>query len=173
MVAINRFTDDTDAEIELVRKIALDASAEDAVPGEHWVKGGAGARALANAAVPDCELPSEPRFLYPLDVPIKGKIDTIATQMHGADGLDYTPLAENQIKQYTDFGYDGLPICMTKTQLSLSHDLGLMGAPKGWRPPIREIRASVGRASFLPSLWRHAHHAGPAKTARLCDCGHL
>jgi methylenetetrahydrofolate dehydrogenase (NADP+)/methenyltetrahydrofolate cyclohydrolase/formyltetrahydrofolate synthetase len=150
VVAINRFTTDTDAEIALTRQIAMDAGAEDAVPSEHWAKGGAGARALAEAVVRACELPSEPRFLYPLDIPIKDKIEIIATQVYGADGVDYEPLAEDQIKQYTHFGYDGLPICMAKTHLSLTHDPNLKGAPKGWRLPIREIRASVGAGFLYP-----------------------
>jgi formyltetrahydrofolate synthetase len=150
VVAVNRFTDDTDAEIELVRKIAIDAGAEDAVPSEHWAKGGAGARALAEAVVRACEQPSEPRFLYPLDVSIKDKIEAIATQIYGADGVDYAPEAERQIKQYTRYGYDNLPICMAKTHLSLSHDPALKGAPKGWRLPIRGVRASVGAGFLYP-----------------------
>jgi formyltetrahydrofolate synthetase len=150
VVAINRFTDDTDAEIELVRKIAIDAGAEDAVPTEHWARGAAGAKALAEAVVKACEKPGNFEFLYPLDIPIKDKIETIATKVYGADGVDYSPEAERQIKQYTGFGYDNVPICMAKTHLSLSHDPSLKGAPKGFRIPIREVRLSAGAGFLYP-----------------------
>ncbi len=150
VVAINRFTTDTDKEIELVRKIAIDAGAEDAVPSEHWAKGGAGARDLAEAVLAACDKPSDFKFLYPLDIPIKEKIETIATQVYGADGVDYLPDAEAKVKQYTDLGYDNLPMCMAKTHLSLSHDPSLKGVPKGWRLPIRDIRASVGAGFLYP-----------------------
>ncbi|MCD6519572.1 MAG: formate--tetrahydrofolate ligase [Anaerolineae bacterium] len=150
VVAINRFTTDTDAEIELIRKIAIDAGAEDAVPSEHWAKGGAGARELAEAVVKACEKPSNFQFLYPLDIPIKEKIEIIATKVYGADGVDYLPEAERKIQLYTKLGYDKMPICMAKTHLSLSHDPSLKGAPKGWRLPIRDIRASVGAGFLYP-----------------------
>ena len=150
VVAINRFTPDTDAEIALVRKIAQEAGAEDAVPTEHWARGGAGARDLAEAVMAACEKPSSFDFLYPLDVSIKEKIETIATKVYGADGVDYLPEAEAKIKQYTAFGYDNLPICMAKTHLSLSHDPSLKGVPTGWRLPIRDIRASAGAGFLYP-----------------------
>ena len=97
-----------------------------------------------------CELPGDFQFLYPLDATIKEKIETIATRVYGADGVDYLPEAENKIELYTKLGYDGLPICMAKTHLSLSHDPALKGAPKGWRLPIRDIRASVGAGFLYP-----------------------
>ena len=150
VVAINRFTPDTDAEIELVRRIAQDAGAEDAVPTEHWARGGAGARDLAEAVMAACEKPSDFKFLYPLDMSIKDKIETIATKVYGADGVDYLPEAEAKVKQYTAFGYDNLPICMAKTHLSLSHDPALKGVPTGWRLPIRDIRASAGAGFLYP-----------------------
>ena len=150
VVAINRFTPDTDAEIALVRKIAQDAGAEDAVPTEHWARGGAGARDLAEAVMAACDKPSDFKFLYPLDTSIKDKIETIATKVYGADGVDYLPEAEAKIKQYTSFGYDNLPICMAKTHLSLSHDPSLKGVPTGWRLPIRDIRASAGAGFLYP-----------------------
>ena len=150
VVAINRFTADTDAEIELIRKVAINAGAEDAVPCEHWGKGAAGARDLAEAVVAACEKPTDFKFLYPLDIPIKEKIETIATKIYGADGVDYSPEAERKVTLYTRFGYDNLPICMAKTHLSLSHDPSLKGAPKGWRLPVRDIRASVGAGFLYP-----------------------
>jgi methylenetetrahydrofolate dehydrogenase (NADP+) / methenyltetrahydrofolate cyclohydrolase / formyltetrahydrofolate synthetase len=150
VVAINRFTDDTDREIELVRRIAVDAGAEDAVPSEHWAKGGAGAVDLANAVIAACERPSNFNFLYPVDIPIKDKIEAIATKVYGADGVDYLPEAEAKVQLYTRLGYDKLPICMAKTHLSLTHDPSLKGVPKGWRLPIRDIRASVGAGFLYP-----------------------
>lgn len=150
VVCINRFTADTDREIDLIRRIAIDAGAEDAVPSEHWAKGGAGARALAEAVAQAAEKPAAFRFLYPLDVSIKDKIETIATQVYGADGVDYLPEAQAKIDLYTKLGYDNLPICMAKTHLSLSHDPALKGAPKGWRLPVRDIRASVGAGFLYP-----------------------
>jgi len=150
VVAINRFTPDTDREIELIRKIAIDAGAEDAVPSEHWAKGGAGAVDLAQAVIKAAEKPSDFKFLYSLDIPIKDKIEIIATQVYGADGVDYSPDAEEKVKLYTRFGYDNLPMCMAKTHLSLSHDPALKGVPKGWRLPIRDIRASVGAGFLYP-----------------------
>jgi methylenetetrahydrofolate dehydrogenase (NADP+) / methenyltetrahydrofolate cyclohydrolase / formyltetrahydrofolate synthetase len=150
VVAINRFTQDTDREIELVRQIAVEAGAEDAVPCEHWAKGGAGAVALGEAVIRACEKPANFQFLYPLDIPIKAKIETIATKVYGADGVNYLPEAEEKVAMYTKMGFDKLPICMAKTHLSLSHDPTLKGAPKGWRLPIRDIRASVGAGFLYP-----------------------
>ena len=150
VIAVNRFTADTDAEVELVRKVAIDAGAQDAVPSEHWARGAAGARELAEAVVEACEKANNFRFLYPLDISIKEKIETIATKIYGADGVDYSPVAERKVRLYTRFGYDNLPICMAKTHLSLSHDPSLKGAPKGWRLPVRDIRASVGAGFLYP-----------------------
>jgi len=150
VVGINRFTDDTDAEVELVRKIAQEAGAEDAVPTEHWSRGGEGAVELAKTVIAACEKPTNFEFLYPLDIPIKEKIETIAKKVYGADGVDYAPEAESKIKLYTDLGYDNLPMCMAKTHLSLSHDPTLKGAPSGFRVPVRDIRASVGAGFLYP-----------------------
>ncbi|RJQ50822.1 MAG: formate--tetrahydrofolate ligase [Actinobacteria bacterium] len=150
VVAVNRFTDDTDAEIDLVRKIAKEAGAEDAVPSEVWAKGGAGGEELAKAVVAACEKPSDFRFLYPDEASIKEKIETIATKIYGAKDVSYTSLAEQKIKQYTDYGWDNLPICMAKTHLSLSHDPTLKGAPAGYTLPIRDIRPSIGAGFLYP-----------------------
>ncbi len=152
VVAVNRFTSDTDAEIELVRKIAKQAGAEDAVMSNHWAEGGAGAVELAKAVIEACEKPSNFNYLYPLDMSIKEKIETIAEKIYGADGVEYSPQAEQQIKLYTEAGFDKLPICMAKTQLSLSHDPALKGEPKGFNIPVREIRASVGAGFLYPLL---------------------
>jgi formyltetrahydrofolate synthetase len=150
VVAVNRFATDTDAEIEMVRRAAVAAGAEDAVMSDHWAEGGAGAVALAKAVIAACAKPGNFRFLYPLDWDIKKKIETIATEIYGADGVDYTPEAEAKIELYTRLGFDKLPICMAKTHLSLSHNPELKGVPKGFRIPVRDIRASVGAGFLYP-----------------------
>ena len=152
VVALNRFTTDTDKEIALVQKIAVEAGAEGAYVSEVWAKGGAGGEELARAVVKAADKPSNFRFLYPLDASIKEKIETIATKIYGADGVDYSPIAEQKIRLYTRTGYDKLPICMAKTHLSLSHDQNLKGRPRGYRIPIRDIRASMGAGFLYPLL---------------------
>jgi len=152
IVAINRFTSDTDKEIELARKKALEAQAEDAVPVECWAKGGEGAMELAEAVVKAVKKPHKMKFLYPDDISIKEKIETIATKIYGADGVDYAPLAEEKIKLYTELGYGKMPINMAKTHLSLSHDPNLKCVPRHYRIPIRDIRASVGAGFLYPLL---------------------
>jgi formyltetrahydrofolate synthetase len=150
VVAVNRFATDTDAEIELVRKAAVTAGAEDAVMCDHWAEGGAGAVALAKAVIAACGKPKSFRFLYPLEWGIKKKIETIATEIYGADGVEYTPEAEAKVELYTRLGFDKLPICMAKTHLSLSHNPELKGVPKGFKVPVRDIRASVGAGFLYP-----------------------
>jgi formyltetrahydrofolate synthetase len=150
VVAVNRFASDTDAEIALVRKAALEAGAEDAVLSTHWADGGAGAVALAQAVMAACLKPADFKFLYPLDWPIKRKIETIAAKIYGADGVEYAPEAEAKIALYTKLGFDKLPICMAKTHLSLSHNPELKGVPKGFKLPVRDIRASVGAGFLYP-----------------------
>jgi methylenetetrahydrofolate dehydrogenase (NADP+)/methenyltetrahydrofolate cyclohydrolase/formyltetrahydrofolate synthetase len=152
VVAVNSFKDDTPAEVELVRQAALEAGAEDAVVSRHWMEGGEGAADLGKAVVAAAEKPSNFKFLYPLDASIKEKIETICTEIYGADGVDYLPEAEKKIELYTKLGFDNLPLCMAKTHLSLSHDPALKGVPKGFRVPIRDIRASVGAGFLYPLL---------------------
>jgi methylenetetrahydrofolate dehydrogenase (NADP+)/methenyltetrahydrofolate cyclohydrolase/formyltetrahydrofolate synthetase len=152
VVAVNSFATDTQAEVELVRKAALEAGADDAVVSTHWMNGGEGAAKLAEAVVKAAEKPSQFKFLYPLDLSIKEKIEIICQQVYGADGVDYSPEAEAQIELYTRLGFDKLPLCMAKTHLSLSHDPSLKGVPTGFRVPIRDIRASVGAGFLYPLL---------------------
>jgi formyltetrahydrofolate synthetase len=152
VVAINRFSTDTPAELDLLRKAAVEAGAEDALVSSHWEQGGEGAVDLGRAVMAATQRPSSFRFLYPLDISIKEKIETIAREAYGADGVDYSPLAEERIADYTRLGYANLPICMAKTHLSLSHDPGLKGVPRGFRVPIRDIRASVGAGFLYPLL---------------------
>lgn len=150
VVAINRFNTDTEAEIALVKEQAVAAGAEGAFVSEVWARGGEGGVELAEAVIAACEKPSNFRFLYPLDIPIKEKIEIIATHIYGADGVDYLPEAEHKIKLYTELGYDKLPICMAKTHLSLSHEPNWKGVPRGYRLPIRDVRASVGAGFLYP-----------------------
>jgi formate--tetrahydrofolate ligase len=150
VVAVNAFPTDSPAEHELIRARAKAAGAVDAIVSNIWAEGGPGGVALAEAVVAACEQPKDFRFLYPLDVPIKQKIETIAREIYGADGVDYAPLAEGRIAQYTRLGFDRLPICMAKTHLSLSHDPALLGAPTGFRLPVRDVRASIGAGFLYP-----------------------
>jgi formyltetrahydrofolate synthetase len=150
VVAVNHFHTDTDNEVELLRKIAVEAGAEDAVKTDHWAQGGKGAMDLAEAVVKAAAQPKDFSFLYPLDMPIRDKIELIATRVYGADGVDFMDDADKKIRLYTKLGYDNLPICMAKTHLSLSHDPSAKGAPKHFRLPVRDIRASVGAGFLYP-----------------------
>jgi formyltetrahydrofolate synthetase len=149
VVAINRFTQDTEKEVEFLKEIALDAGASAVAVSEVWAKGGEGGIELAEAVVQAAEKPGEFKFLYPLNWSIKKKIETIATKIYGADGVEYDDLASRKIRQFTRLGFDKLPICMAKTHLSLSHDPTLKGRPK-FTLPIRDIRASVGAGFLYP-----------------------
>lgn len=152
VVAVNSFATDTPAEVELVRQAALEAGAMDAAVSTHWADAGAGAIALAEAVVRAAEKPSDFRFLYPLDMSIKEKIEIICREIYGADGVDYLPEAEHKIELYTKLGFDKLPLCMAKTHLSFTTDASVKGAPTGFRVPIRDIRASVGAGFLYPLL---------------------
>jgi methylenetetrahydrofolate dehydrogenase (NADP+)/methenyltetrahydrofolate cyclohydrolase/formyltetrahydrofolate synthetase/formate--tetrahydrofolate ligase len=152
VVAINRFPTDTQREHELIIEMALAAGALEAVTTDHHARGGEGAGALAEAVAKACEEPSRFDYLYPLDRPIKEKIETIATRVYGADGVEYSPIAETQIAEFEKAGLGYLPICMAKTHLSISHDPNLKGAPKGFTVPVREVRASVGAGFISPLL---------------------
>ena len=152
VVCINRFPTDTDAEVEMVKKMAVEAGAETAVISDHWAEGGDGAVELAEAVVAACEKPGNFEFLYPLDWSIKQKIEKIAVDIYGADGVVFEPLANRQIKSYEEAGFGSLPICMAKTHLSLSHDATLKGRPTGFTVPVREVRASAGAGFIYPLL---------------------
>ena len=153
VVAVNSFKDDTKAEVDLVTKMAIEAGAEDAVVSRHWMEGGAGATALAEAVVAACEKPSDFKFLYDLETTtIKEKIEIICKTIYSADGVEYSEEAEEKIALYEKLGFDKLPMCMAKTHLSISHDPKLKGAPTGFTVPIRDIRASVGAGFLYPLL---------------------
>jgi len=150
VVAINVFPGDHDEDIEVIRKIAVEAGALGAAVSRHFSEGGQGAIELAEMVVEAASKPNGFHFLYDLDQPIKSKIETIATKIYGASGVSYEPVAERQIRDYEANGFGKLPICMAKTHLSLSHDPSLKGAPKGFTLPIREVRASVGAGFIYP-----------------------
>ncbi len=152
VVAINRFASDTDAEIAVVHEEAMKAGAFGCEVVTVHSEGGPGGVDLAQAVLAACDQPSDFRFLYELDWPVKRKIETIATRVYGADGVDYEPEAEKRIGQYTELGLDRLPICMAKTHLSLSHDPTVLGRPTGFRVPIRDVRPSVGAGFLYPLL---------------------
>ena len=120
------------------------------MPIDVWAKGGEGGKEAAEAIVAACDEPKNFKFLYEDNASIKEKIEAIATKIYGADGVDYAPLAEQKIKQFTEAGFDILPICMAKTHLSLSHDPNLKGVPKNYRLPVRDIRPSIGAGFLYP-----------------------
>jgi len=122
------------------------------VVSEHWEFGGEGAVELAKAVIAAAEKPHDFHFLYPLELSIKEKIETIAKEIYGADGVDYSEIAEERIADYERLGFGSNPICMAKTHLSLSHDPSLKGVPKGFRIPVSDIKASVGAGFLYPLL---------------------
>ena len=151
VVAINAFPTDTPAEVDAVRQVALAAGARDAVVATHFVDGGDGAAGLAKA-VWEAAASGEAHFrlLYTDDAPLGEKILTIATKVYGADGIELTPVARKALKLYEDLGMGHLPVCMAKTQYSLSHDANLKGRPSGFTIPIRDIRLSAGAGFITP-----------------------
>ncbi|MFA5500097.1 MAG: formate--tetrahydrofolate ligase [Candidatus Omnitrophota bacterium] len=150
VVAINKFTTDTDKEIEAVRKKALAAGADDAVVSDVWARGGEGGMDLARAVIKAADKPSNFKFLYPLEGSITQKIEKIAMSVYGAQKVEYSPEAMKKIELYTKLGYDKFPICMAKTHLSLSHDPELKGRPEGFTIPIRDIRVAAGAGFLYP-----------------------
>jgi formate--tetrahydrofolate ligase len=151
VVAINAFPTDTAAEVEAIREVSLQAGAHAAVVATHFVDGGAGAADLAKA-VWQAAAEGAPNFrlLYPDDAPLGEKIQIIATQVYGAQGIDVAPLAAKAIKRYEAMGFGNLPVCMAKTQYSLSHDPNLKGRPSGFTVPIRDVRLSAGAGFITP-----------------------
>lgn len=150
VVAINRFTSDTDKEIKLIKNKAIEFGAVNCQVSEVWRKGSRGGTDLARSVINACRIKSEFKFLYPLDMPIKEKIKTIAARIYGAKDVEYSGLSEEKVKVYSRRGWDRLSVCMAKTQLSLSHDPQLFGRPKDFILPIRDIRASVGAGFIYP-----------------------
>jgi len=151
VVAVNRFPSDTDREIAFVVEQAKSAGAFDAVVSEAWPKGGEGSEALADSVLRACaHKVSDFRLLYELEVPLKEKIERIATKVYGAGGVVYASEAEGQLQWLQENGFGALPICMAKTHRSLSHDPALLGRPVGFQFPIREVRLAAGAGFVIP-----------------------
>ncbi|SEH59283.1 formate--tetrahydrofolate ligase [Parafannyhessea umbonata] len=150
VVAINAFPTDTKAELDLVEAKCNELGVNVALS-EVWAKGGEGGVALAEEVVRLCDEPSDFHFSYELDGSIEEKVEAIATRIYHADGVDFTPAARKQLKKLTDLGYDKLPICVAKTQYSFTDDPKKLGAPKGFRITVRNLRVSAG-AGFIVAL---------------------
>ena len=149
VVCINRFHTDTDAEVALVRRAVEQAGARCA-ESQHWLKGGEGALELADAVIEACEEPVDFRYLYPLDMPLRERVELIAREVYGADGVSWTPEAEAKAKRFEEEEFRDYYTMMVKTHLSLSHDPNLKGVPKGWVLPIRDILVFSGARFLCP-----------------------
>ncbi len=150
VVAINRFTSDRDEEISFIKQMALSAGAFLCVESRCWEKGGEGAIKLAEAVVGACEEPNNFRFLYSSDLSLEEKIETVAKEIYGSDGVDFLPLARKRLRLYKKLGYENMPVNIAKTHLSLSHNPNWKGVPKNFRIPVEDIRASVGAGFIYP-----------------------
>ena len=147
VVAINAMAGDFPSEHAAIREIAASVGARAAVC-THFENGGKGAAELAEAVVEATAEPGQFQMLYASETTLRQKIETVATEVYGADGVDYFPAAARQLERYEQAGFGGLPVCIAKTHLSISSDPQLRGAPRGWRLPVREARANVG-AGFV------------------------
>ncbi|MEO8517670.1 MAG: formate--tetrahydrofolate ligase [Dermatophilaceae bacterium] len=143
VVAINAFPTDHDSEHNVIREIAADAGARVAVT-RHVADGGKGALELAALVAEAAQEPTSFRYLYDLDLPLVDKIEKVAKEIYGADGIDLAPSVAKQLKRFEVLGYGAFPVVIAKTHLSISSDPTLRGAPTGWRMPVREVRAAVG-----------------------------
>jgi len=151
VVSINNFPTDTDAEIALIRELAVEAGAETVVVNRGFAEGGTGAVELAEAVVEACERPNSFHQLTPEGTPLKDQIEAIATKLYGAEGVDYLPQAEKDLARMVELGFGAVPVCMAKTHLSLSHDPLLLNRPRGFRLPVRGVVPSAG-AGFVVVL---------------------
>ena len=152
VVAINSFPTDTPAEVEAVREVAMGSGAYAAVVATHFTEGGRGAAALAEAVWAAAAEPSSFQLLYPDDAPLADKMLAIVTKVYGADGMELLPPAKKALKLYEELGFGHLPICMAKTQYSLSDDAALKNRPSGFTVTIRDIRLSAGAGFVTPML---------------------
>jgi len=150
IVAINRFTADTDKEVELVRQKALEFGADGVAVSEAWAKGGEGALELADAVLKALEAPSDMKFTFPDEIPLEEKIRSVATKVHLADDIELAPLARRKLQLFQELGFGWLSVNMAKTHLSLSHDPNWVGVPRNYKMPIRDVRASVGAGFVYP-----------------------
>jgi formate--tetrahydrofolate ligase len=151
VVAINRFDTDAPEELKAVQKIALEAGASAAVECSGFTQGGGGATDLAQALTKVADSPADVNYVYPLNVSVEEKVLALAQKVYGADKVSWSSEARRQLKHFEAQGWGGLPICMAKTHLSISHDPALKGRPSGYTFPIVDLRASVG-AGFLYAL---------------------
>ena len=151
VVAINRFTSDTDDELQAIRRFCMTRAQPVAVC-THWAEGGAGTEALARL-VAEAADSGEAAFkpLYPTEMPLAEKIETVAREIYRADGVDFSSAARTRLKSLEEAGYGNLPVCMAKTQYSFSADPALKGAPEGYEIPVRELRLSAG-AGFVVAI---------------------
>ena len=150
VVCLNSFYTDTQAERDLVRKVAEGAGARFAVS-DHWLKGGEGAEELARAVIAACDEPNSFRYLCDLDEPLKDRIEKQVKEVYGGDGVDFEPAALEKLERFqSDPETARLPICCAKTQYSLSHDPKLLGRPKGWRMPVRDVLIYQGAGLIVP-----------------------
>ena len=143
VVAVNAFPSDHDSELEVIQEVAREMGARVAVS-THVVDGGKGATDLATAVALACEDPHELRHTYELDASLRGKIEAVATQVYGADGVDFTDAAAKDLARFEALGHGKFPVVIAKTHLSLSSDPSLRGDPRGWRMPVREVRLAAG-----------------------------
>jgi formyltetrahydrofolate synthetase len=150
VVAVNRRPGDTDEEVELVRRLALEAGAHGAEVNDGFARGGAGASALAEAVADAADQPNEFSFLYDDDDPIRVKIEKVAKRVYGAKEVVFYLDAQRKMSQYHEDGLDQLPICMAKTHLSLSADPALLNSPEDFELPVRDIRAYTGAGWLVP-----------------------
>lgn len=148
VVAINKFETDTEAEIAILKEEALAAGADDAIPANHWAEGGKGAVDLAKGVIVASEKEKDFKLLYDLDGSVQERIERIGKIMYGAEKVEFSELAQKKVDTYEKQGFGSLPICIAKTQYSLSHDPALKGAPTGFTVPIRDVRLAVG-AGYL------------------------
>ncbi|MBO5774952.1 MAG: formate--tetrahydrofolate ligase, partial [Kiritimatiellae bacterium] len=150
VVCLNAFYTDTQAERDLVRRVAESAGARFAVS-DHWLKGGEGAEELARKVIEACDEPNDFAYLCDLSEPIKDRIEKQVKEVYGGDGVDFEPLAFEKLKAYQSNPETAqLPICIAKTQYSLSHDPKLLGRPKGWRLPVKDILVYAGAGLLVP-----------------------
>ncbi|KAI1344708.1 formate-tetrahydrofolate ligase [Xylariaceae sp. FL0016] len=152
VVAVNKFSTDTDAEIAVVREEAIAAGAEDAILANHWAEGGKGAVNLAKGVITASEKPKDFKLLYQVEGgSVQERMEAICKKMYGAAAVEFSELAQKKVDTYTKQGFGNLPICIAKTQYSLSHDPELKGAPSGFTVPIRDVRMAAG-AGYLYAL---------------------
>lgn len=150
VVCLNAFYTDTQAERDLVRRIAEAAGARFAVS-DHWLKGGEGALELAEAVIAACEDPNEFAYLCDLSEPLKDRIEKQVKEVYGGDGVDFEPLALEKLAAFqANPDTAQLPVCIAKTQYSLSHDPNLLGRPKGWRMPVKDVLIYQGAGLIVP-----------------------